>query len=44
MKLASDLREALWGFLQSGISLLDVDYVSYGTTHLDRFLARASTP
>lgn len=39
MRLASDLRESLWGFLQAGISTLDIDYVSYGRTHLDRFLA-----
>ncbi len=44
MKLASDLREALWGFLQSGISELDEDYIGYGTKHLERFLARAASP
>lgn len=38
MRLASDLRESLWGFLQAGISTLDNDYVDYGRTHLDRFL------
>lgn len=44
MKLASDLRESLWGFLQSGISELDEDYLGYGTKHLERFLERASSP
>ena len=39
MRLASDLRESLWGFLQAGISMLDIDYVAYGRNHLDRFLA-----
>jgi thiamine kinase-like enzyme len=39
MRLASDLREAMWGFLQSAISKLDVDYVAYGRKHLERFLA-----
>ncbi len=29
MMLASDLREAFWGFLQSGISNLDFDYCAY---------------
>lgn len=39
MRLASDMRESLWGFLQAGISSLDFDFLSYGKTHLDRFLA-----
>ena len=38
MRLASDLRESMWGFLQAGISTLDIDYVEYGRHHLDRFL------
>lgn len=38
MRLASDMREAMWGFLQSSISSLDVDFVAYGCKHLDRFL------
>jgi thiamine kinase-like enzyme len=43
MTLASDLREAFWGFLQSGISKLDFDYSSYAIKHLERFFSRAST-
>ncbi len=39
MRLASDLRESLWGYLQAGISTLDIDYMAYGRQHLDRFLA-----
>ncbi len=39
MCLASDLREAFWGFLQAGISKLDHDYRGYGLKHLERFLA-----
>lgn len=39
MRLASDMRESLWGFLQAGISPLDFDFLSYGRTHLERFLA-----
>jgi thiamine kinase-like enzyme len=38
MRLASDLRESMWGFLQAGLSRLDIDYIEYGRTHLDRFL------
>lgn len=44
MKLASDLREAFWGFLQSGISTLDFDYSAYGNKHVERFLSQASAP
>lgn len=42
MRLASDLRESLWGYLQAGISHLDVDFEAYGHNHLDRFLAGAA--
>lgn len=38
MRLASDMRESLWGYLQSGISTLDFDFVTYGKEHLERFL------
>lgn len=41
MRLASDMREAMWGFLQAGISTLDFDYLAYGNTHLERFLRNA---
>jgi thiamine kinase-like enzyme len=37
MRLASDLREAFWGFLQSGISTLEFDFIGYGEKHLERF-------
>ena len=39
MRLASDLREAFWGFLQAGVSSLDFDYRAYGQRHVDRFLS-----
>jgi thiamine kinase-like enzyme len=41
MRLASDMREAAWGFLQSAISKLHpaAYYLDYGRRHLDRFLA-----
>jgi thiamine kinase-like enzyme len=37
MRLASDLRESLWGFLQAGVSTLDYEFLVYGRTHLERF-------
>jgi thiamine kinase-like enzyme len=43
MRLASEMRESLWGYLQSGISTLDVDFRAYGAERLARFLARAGT-
>ena len=44
MRLVSDIREAFWGFLQSGISTLDFDYLDYANKHLDRFLINAESP
>jgi thiamine kinase-like enzyme len=44
MRLASDLREAFWGFLQMGISELTFDYHEYAHHHLTRFLQNAATP
>jgi thiamine kinase-like enzyme len=41
MRLASDMRESMWGFLQSGISRLDFDFSAYALDHLQRFLAAA---
>jgi len=38
MRLVSDVREAMWGFLQAAISTLDMDYLAYGRKHLERFL------
>lgn len=38
MRLASDLRESFWGFLQLGVSELDFDYKAYANHHLNRFL------
>ena len=42
MRFASDLREAFWGFLQSGISTLEFDFVEYGNKHLERFRMNAA--
>lgn len=41
MRLASDMREAMWGFLQTRISKLDFDYGTYARHHLKRFLDNA---
>ncbi len=38
----SDLREAMWGFLQSGLSDIDFDFAGYGAKHLKRFLREAA--
>lgn len=44
MRLASDLRESFWGFLQLGISELDFDYHEYAHHHLNRFLRNVASP
>ena len=44
MRVVSDLREAMWGVLQQGISTLDVDFVAYADEHFDRLLGNAATP
>jgi len=44
MRLASDLRESLWGFVQLGISELAFDYHTYAHHHLQRFLQYAEGP
>jgi thiamine kinase-like enzyme len=45
MRLVSDMREAMWGFLQAEVSKLHTPdyYRDYGRKHLDRFLARSHT-
>src|SRR4029079_8365374 len=44
MRVVSDFREALWGWLQQGSSTLDVDFVAYAADHFDRLLTVASRP
>jgi thiamine kinase-like enzyme len=39
MRQVSELREALWAYLQVSLSRLDFDYLGYAQLHLDRFLA-----
>ena len=41
MRVMSDLREAMWGVVQQGISTLDFDYVDYAGRHFDRCLRSA---
>ena len=45
MRIASDFREASWGYLQAAISKLHSPqyYLDYGRRHLDRCLAAART-
>jgi thiamine kinase-like enzyme len=42
MKIMSDLREAMWGVVQQGISAIDFDYVGYAQQHFDRLLGNAA--
>ena len=37
MKIMSDLREAMWGMVQIGVSKLDFDYVGYAQKYFDRY-------
>jgi thiamine kinase-like enzyme len=39
MKIMSDLREAMWGVVQAGVSKLDFDYVGYAEKYFARFEA-----
>ena len=44
MKVISDLREAMWGVVQAGVSTLDVDFLDYAGKHFERLLGNASRP
>jgi thiamine kinase-like enzyme len=44
MRVLSDFREAMWGVLQQGCSILDVDFVAYAAEHFDRLLTVAGRP
>ncbi len=44
MRLMSDVREAMWGVLQSVISELDFDYGAYAADHFDRLRVAAGDP
>ncbi len=43
-RFMSDLREAMWGVVQSAISELDFDFTGYATKHFERLEAIASNP
>ena len=42
MRIMSDLREAMWGVLQQGLSTLEFDYVEYAERHFARCSENAS--
>jgi thiamine kinase-like enzyme len=46
MRRVSDLREAMWGAVQAGISTLHSPdyYLDYGRKHLERFLSAGGRP
>lgn len=44
MRIMSDFREAMWGFVQRVSSQLDFDFAGYAQHHLDRALAAARAP
>jgi thiamine kinase-like enzyme len=44
MKIASDLREAMWGMVQVAISSLEYDFVQYGQKHFDRCALQLQDP
>src|SRR5215213_887559 len=41
-RLVSDLREAMWGVVQTGVSALDFDFAGYTRKHFDRLRAAGS--
>jgi thiamine kinase-like enzyme len=42
MRLASDLREAMWGLVQVGVSRLSFDFAGYAARHFARVADRAT--
>jgi thiamine kinase-like enzyme len=44
MKVISDVREAMWGVVQAGVSSLDVDFLAYAGEHFERARENASRP
>jgi thiamine kinase-like enzyme len=43
-RFMSDLREAMWGVVQSGLSELDFDFAGYGARHFERLERVAADP
>ena len=44
MQVMSDLREAMWGVVQQGLSTIAFDYANYAQRHFDRLLGNATHP
>jgi thiamine kinase-like enzyme len=44
MKIMSDLREAMWGVVQTGVATLAFDYAGYAQKYFERFAAGVSQP
>jgi thiamine kinase-like enzyme len=44
MRFMSDFREAMWGVVQTAVSELDFDFVTYATEHFERLEQTAATP
>ena len=44
MQVMSDLREAMWGVVQQGLSTIAFDYADYAQRHFDRLLGNATHP
>jgi len=44
MRFMSDLREAMWGVVQQGISELDFDFAAYAEEHFERLERTAAAP
>jgi hypothetical protein len=40
----SDLREAMWGVVQTAISEIDFDFQGYASKHFERLATIASDP
>jgi len=44
MRFMSDLREAMWGVVQQGISELEFDFDAYAEEHFERLERTAAAP
>lgn len=44
MRFMSDLREAMWGVVQTAVSELDFDFAAYAAEHFDRLARTAAEP
>jgi thiamine kinase-like enzyme len=44
MRFMSDLREAMWGILQTAVSSLDFDFAGYAKEHFERLARTAAEP